>query len=237
MKKHIQFYITVFSLYLVSVSLFAQRSAPGYMGKRFVLKYDQGISWSLGGDAQPMPNLHYGIQAEYTITTSKTLGLDYSFMPRYYKNRVLFGNSIYLQNFFTHRIGINAKLFRRKAGNIAPTGMFSQVGLNLFFINGQHYNTVIDSKFSHLTFDIGPSIGAGKQYIVGKNLMISVDVKLTLPLIAIANGIGAEAGGGPFGNSDLTETQQLKKDLNRKVSWPSGQANILVMKIGFGGVL
>lgn len=236
--NHINKFYILFFLLLISFSAaLAQRRAPGYMGKRFVLKYDQGISWSLGSEAQPAPNLHYGLTADYTLTTTKSIGVDYSFMPRYYKDRIEPGYEYFTQNYFTHRLGIMTKLFRRKNGNLAPTGLFTQVTINFFFINSKQYNNVLDTKFNHLTFDIGPSVGGGKQYIVGRNLMISLDIRLTLPLIGIANGIGAEVGGGFYANNNLTEIQKLNREINREVRWSNAQANFLVMKIGFGGVL
>lgn len=69
---------------MATTALYSQRKAPGYMGKRFLLQYESGISWSLGGDARGLPNLFHSIHGDAVLTAKKTFGFEYTFMYRKY---------------------------------------------------------------------------------------------------------------------------------------------------------
>lgn len=237
-------YISLFLVCFLTVCVSAQRKAPGYMGKRFVLKYDQGISWSLGGDARAMPNFFYGLQGDYAVTNRMSVGLDYTFMTRKYLETLFDAGGAYgmdgivkLRRLSMHRIGIYTKIFSQANGHFAPAGPFFQVGAALFFVDGNYhvgpsYNF---DKYKRVSFDFGPSFGGGKQYILGKGIMLNLDVRFTIPLISIARQINI----GPIGtdNYDLTSEQRFNRKADAAILWSNAQANFMVLKLGFGGVL
>lgn len=250
MKSIVKLAVLVIVSVLFTSSLYAQRKAPGYMGKRFLLKYDQGISWSFGGEARGIPNLHYTLQGDVAVSTKFSVGLEYSFMTRKYdKARGTTEYSYYSQPYlypyyeldrtFMHKVGIYAKLFSQRNGHIAPAGPFLTFGLNVFLLDGRfrRYQTgnysgsiITDKTF---TFDIGPSLGGGKQYIVGNRLVLSLDVRFTLPLLGMARAVNAEMQIGEDGDNFNPRLNRM----NLWTAWPNAQANFIVIRMGIGTLL
>lgn len=238
--------VSVWLLCIGSVlSVSAQRKAPGYMGKRFLLKYDQGISWSLGGDARGIPNLFYTLQGDLAITTKWSVGAEYSFMTRKYEKKLgqpggywANANERYyrLDRTYAHRVGIYAKMFSQRNGHIAPAGPYFSMGMNLFFVQGYYsrFNTQSytgnKSREQKLSIDFGPTIGGGKQYVIANRMVISVDLRITLPLIGMARSFNSAA--------EIENPAKVQQNsLDRWTLWPNTQANFIELRVGLGTLL
>lgn len=231
--------------FLFSGALYAQRKAPGYMGKRILLKYDQGISWSLGGDARAIPNFIHTLQFDGAVTKRSSVGVEYSFMHRKYEKRL--GQTGYANNVnyrldrtFMHKVGIYGKLFSQRNGHLAPAGPYFLIGLNIYFIQGK-YSTFNNSNYTGasgsvnvLSFDFAPSMGGGKQYIVANRLVLSMDMRLSFPLIGLIRTVNNYMDVEPYKGTAL---QKTNLSLHRWTTWPSAQANFIELRIGFGTLL
>ena len=219
----------------MALSVSAQRKAPGYMGKRFLLKYDQGINWSLGGDARGIPNLFYTLQGDLAVTTKWSVGAEYSFMTRKYDKRLsgAYSGSYWLGRTYMHRVGLYGKLFSQRNGHIAPAGPYFLMGLNVHLIQGKYNygNYPSANQQNQLTFDFAPSIGGGKQYIIANRMVMSVDLRISIPLIGLARTVNYEAGFG----SEYQKGEQAA--LNRGILWTNTQANFIELRIGLGTLL
>ena len=223
------------------------------MGKRFLLKYDQGISWSLGGDARGIPNLFYTLQGDWAVTTKFSVGAEYSFMTRKYEKELgrtdgdyyYGGGNPYdhyqLDRTFMHKVGVYTKLFSQRNGHLAPAGPYFSMGMNFYLVQGKYSRYSSDSysgpyrSQNKLAFDFGPSIGGGKQYILGNRMVISVDLRVTLPLIGIARTFNHEAGIDINGGETAKQVDNIA--LNRWTLWPNAQANFIELRIGLGTLL
>jgi len=239
-------------LFVLSVTGFyaqAQRKAPGYMGRRFLLKYDQGISWSLGTYIRGIPNLHYTLQGDYAVTKKYSVGAEYSFMTRGYMKEmggVTHYNSVTdksryykMERTYMHRVGIYTKMFSQSNGHLAPAGPYFAVGLNLYFLQGrfrEYKNAdyqgkpVIDKNF---TVDFAPFIGGGKQYIVANRMVVSVDLRLSLPILGLARSFNNEI----FGANGVTFDEKVNRNQARWTTWANTQANFLEIRVGLGTLL
>lgn len=230
----------------------AQRKAPGYMGRRFLLKYDQGISWSLGGDARGIPNLFYTLQGDLAVTTKWSVGAEYSFMTRKYQKRLgeATGYTYYLPSTYPyyrldrtmmHRATVYGKLFSQRNGHLAPAGPYFLVGLDLYFVQGK-FTKFASSSYSglrrnedRLSFDFGPVIGGGKQYVIANRMVISVDLRIRLPLIGLARTINDNVGIGT--GSEIGKDAVINRSLDRWTLWPNTQANFIELRMGLGTLL
>lgn len=225
----------------LGVSVSAQRKAPGYMGKRFLLKYDQGFSWSFGGDARGIPNFFYTLQGDLAVTTKWSVGAEYSFMTRKY-DKIISANNYYYDDYpnlsyrlgrtYMHRIGIYGKLFSQRNGHIAPAGPYFLMGLNVHLVQGTYrYNTYSSVQQKRLTFDFAPTFGGGKQYVIANRMVMSVDLRISVPLIGLARTINNETGiGNEYGKGGYAS-------LDRGILWPNTQANFIELRIGLGTLL
>ena len=240
-------YLVVLSVF-ICLNAFSQRKAPGYMGKRFLLKYDQGISWSLGGDARGIPNLHYTLQGDLAVTKKFSVGAEYSFMTRKYEKELgrpgygYYDTDRYykLDRTYMHRVGIYTKLFSQRNGHLAPAGPYFATGLNLYFIQSR-FSSYYSSEYvgggmplNHLSFDFAPFIGGGKQYVVANRMVISLDLRVSLPFIGLARAINGNLG---LEGNAATSQQMLNRSMDRWATWPNAQANFIELRIGLGTLL
>jgi hypothetical protein len=223
--------------------LFAQRKAPGYMGKRFVLLYDQGFSWSFGKSIRGIPNFFYTLQGDFAISKKHSLGAEYSFRTRYYGsdyNKYSLGSNFQLERQMVHKIGIYTKMFSQRNGHIAPAGPYFVVGGHFHVIQSNfrakpegHSSYSIRDK--GVTFDIAPFMGGGKQYIVANRIVLDVSMRISLPLINIIRNVGFNTGSF-FGNN-MGDEVIYNRGKAIRATQPNFEANILELRIGFGGVM
>lgn len=236
--KKLPVFLTMVLFTSLCTIVYGQRNAPGYMGKKFVLMYEQGISWSFGKTIRAVPNFFYTISGDYAITKKYSVGGEYSFRTRYYGPAFDQGFKFRLDRSIVHKVGIYSKLFSQRNGHIAPAGPYLIVGAHFHFIQS---NFLVrddwpnsDYYEKNLTVDFAPFIGGGKQYIVANGLMFDVSIRVSLPLITIVRGIDSEVGtiaGNP------TEQQQYNRARAVRAVNPNFEANILELRVGFGGVL
>ena len=228
-------------LFTSSIGLFAQRKAPGYMGKRFVLLYDQGFSWSFGKSIRGIPNFFYTLQGDFAISKKHSLGAEYSFRTRYYGpdyNNYDLSSEFQLERQMVHKIGIYSKMFSQRNGHIAPAGPYFVAGAHVHIIQSNfkarsEYYSSYTIKDKGVTFDIAPFIGGGKQYIVADRLVLDVSMRISLPLINIVRNISGSAGSG----YNTTEEQEYNRGKAVRATQTNFEANILELRIGFGGVM
>lgn len=225
-----------------AVSVFGQRKAPGYMGKRFVLMYEQGISWSFGKTIRGVPNFFYTLQGDVAVTKKYSLGGEYSFRTRNYGpkfDKYEIGEQTQLQRSMVHKVGFYAKMFSQRNGHLAPAGPYFLAGINFFFIDSKYLTKQSDGgtgKYDipdrHLTFDFTPVIGGGKQYIVGNRFVLDVSMRVSLPFVAIVRNFRYTING-----SESDEQQRYNGAKAFRAAMPNFEANILELRFGFGGVL
>jgi|GEM_PF-2013645 len=230
-----------------SIGVFAQRKAPGYMGKRFVLLYDQGFSWSFGRTIRGIPNFFYTLQGDFAISKKHSLGAEYSFRTRYYGsdyNNYNLGSNFQLERQMVHKIGIYSKMFSQRNGHIAPAGPYFVTGAHFHVIQsnfrakpGDYYNSspYYSIRDKGVTFDIAPFIGGGKQYIVANRLVLDVSMRISLPLINIIRNIGF--GSGSIYGDGIADEVMYNRGKAIRATQPNFEANILELRIGFGGVM
>lgn len=231
---------------LFPMSVFAQRSAPGYMGKRFLLKYDQGVSWSIGKSIKAVPNLFFTLQGDLAVTKKTSLGLEYSLRVRKYGTDLdkygassynehisgYYGKAIHrIETMLAHKAGFYGKLFSQRNGHIAPAGPYLIYGFHVHILNGRYYSYVPGIKQKvypsvQTTFDVAPFVGGGKQYVVANRLVLDVSVRLSLPIRSLGDvyNIGVNA-------IDRAPTR------NHMARLSNFEANLIEIRIGFGGLL
>ena len=228
-------------LFTSSIGLLAQRKAPGYMGKRFVLLYDQGFSWSFGKSIRGVPNFFYTLQGDFAISKKHSVGAEYSFRTRYYGrdyNKYELGSNFQMERQMVHKIGIYSKMFSQRNGHIAPAGPYFVVGAHVHVIQSNfrarsEYSSSYTIKDKGVTLDVAPFMGGGKQYIVANRLVLDVSMRISLPLINIVRNITGTVGSG----YNTTEVQEYNRGKAVRATQANFEANILELRIGFGGVM
>lgn len=251
--------LILFCCCLFSLVGIGQRTAPGYMGKRHVLKYDQGISWDFSsGNKSPIPFLFHTLQFDKAITKKTSFGVEYSFMYRKYKNVytdiVQYDNNsrndyrFKLNRSFSNKVGVYMKLFSQRNGHIAPAGPYMTVGLNIHLLL-TNYNTIqktynsggsllstTTTNSNRMFFDFAPHIGGGKQYIVSNKFVLDVSMRISIPTLGLFQGAifgnptTVNYIGGPIDDAERTAVRYHAMLIN-------SCAHIVEFRLGFGGVL
>lgn len=241
---------------LLGISAHAQRKAPGYMGRRFLLKYDQGISWNLGKNMRGIPNLFYNLQGDLALSLKVSAGLEYSFMNRNkYNGETLQYEDLYSTNYKTvdlgmtrtmlHRAGAYVKMFSRRNGHIAPAGPYMIAGFHVYalqarfkkrttFYDDSYYPTSSTNTFVNKTFiDVAPFFGGGKQYILANRMVLDFNVRFSLPVVGLLGGIGdafSELG-------DYSNSAHERRLMRREAMLTNATANFIELRFGFGTLL
>lgn len=261
MLKTDRIFIVITLCILSSLGALAQRKAPGYMGRRFLLKYDQGLNWNLGVNTRARPNLFFTGQADYAISKRTSLGVEYSYMQRigdipmeefeYFYDHD-FSNYRHAEYTFQrnslHKIGVYTKLFSQRNGHIAPAGPYLTVGCHLHVnqamyrrkikgldVNDNSY-VITSDQVKRVYFDVAPFLGGGKQYIVGNRIVLDLSMRVSVPLVGLFGGI-FESLAAAANNHESTFEQRENRLMRRETMLNNASANFFEVRLGFGGLL
>ena len=192
----------VLLLSLFCAAAFAQ--VPGYMGLKFSVKYDAGLMLpAVVGRSGSLPMLYNNLSVDYVITRHLSVGVKYGFMTynapaeaRQFKSTEygtpLYNNTDYKGRYTQHTAAFMLKVFGKRRGYIAPFGRYATFGVYYqhvvdreatIFANGRiGSNSVGPTGFKGTANYGGFIIGGGRNYIVGKRLIIDLGCNINVPL-------------------------------------------------------
>lgn len=227
-------------LLMISLLFFAtviKADIPGYMGLKFAVKADLGIMHpAVVGCPGKLPMFYINGSAESAVSRAWMVGIRYGFMtynaPPYKR---LFNNyrnfpstpsvnpDDYWGRYTQHTVSVYAKKFPYKKGFIAPYGRYFLIGL--YYQYGidrlSEYTAYIDVNekphaivkgYKATAHFGGIMLGAGKNFIIAKRLLIDFGFVINMPLTII-----------------LKEPKEFNMDFYLR--------NLIQINVGFGSLI
>ncbi|MDX2000999.1 MAG: hypothetical protein SFW35_01075 [Chitinophagales bacterium] len=194
----------LFLLLCISISSYGQ--VPGFMGKKFYIKYDFDIQpniLTIGNKGSSIFDIDHNAGVEYTISKSIVLGLSYG----YGKYKTLYSG--YYREFdgfryndidydevgyaTVHTVRFDSKFFLSGLGHIAPRGLYFLTGLSFNSIRPSLADNLNELKLPDVDFsryyDVAIHVGLGRQFIVGNRIVLNYAVDCAIPSF---RGVGAD---------------------------------------------
>lgn len=231
---------------VVAVSVSAEaKKIPGYMGLKFLLQYQGGISPQWNDFKQSYrPYLYHNVQADYVITRKHSIGLQYTrfdYSSAFGKNRYDYATdgtvSFSNRRISANTVGIYVKFFRSNKGFIAPLGRYIILGLN-YQMTTDHLQATVPTNYGSdsynrnlkvVSHDVAFRFGMGRNIIIANRLLISVEGDVNIPL---STGIRAGIAGSALSTNSSPDA--VYKYVNAVDAMLS---NLLQIKIGIGALV
>jgi hypothetical protein len=239
--------IIIIYTFIAGFAMSASAGVPGYMGHRFSLQYQFGISpqWD-DFNSSTLPYLFHTVQAGYVVSRRHEIGMQYT-RTDFTNNQ--FGSSISLSDgsssimdnkkYSGNNVMAYIKFFKPGRGFIAPLGAFIQFGIGYQYYNELAHvspyesgtnGTGVPHYYRINSNDMYLGVGFGRNYIVADRLILNIEIDLNLPVTALARAFPiTNLGDG----TDTDVTSYLKKQNATDVLLN----NIIHIKLGIGGLL
>jgi hypothetical protein len=192
--------ILIFCLALLPLGR-AGAQVPGYMGLKFSVQYQGGISpqWNNLGTSF-LPYYSHNVQMGYVVSRKHEIGLQYTRID--YSsgvNKEYEYSSGTVQTDYRKFTGNNVmayiKFFRDKKGFIAPLGRYYLLGLSyenskdVYHVTTDPNSSVgVPNYTSVVSQDIALTVGVGRNIIVADRMLITIEGDVNIP---ISTGIRA----------------------------------------------
>ena len=238
--------ILIYSL-LIGFGFSVSAGVPGYMGRKFSIQYQFGLSPQWNDFNSPMPYMFHTAQIGYVVSRRHEIGIQYSRID--YNNSAKTGEYIYFsgggtsydgnvdaRKFSGNNMMAYVKFFKPRKGFIAPLGSFIQFGLgfqyytdNLHFNSGQSIDNIyVPHNYTVTSEDIMLGVGFGRNFIVANRLIMNLELDINWPMSAIVRIFPPSTLTG--GSDQYGEFKALNaKDVTL--------SNIIHIKLGIGALL
>ncbi len=173
-------YITVCLLFAGILSGYAQ---PGYQGKKLSLQANMllfpaktNAAYSKAPDYTSL-NITKEASIDYVLGRRNTIGITYKNLRtstlRGYESdaQVIPSGKVY-----SNAIGLHYRVFKRKAGNLAPLGKYTQYGLNVMF-NRTEDSKNPSSNVSFKTYAL--TMGKGRSKILYNRIILNYGLEFS----------------------------------------------------------
>jgi hypothetical protein len=250
--KSIYILIASLGIFLSGYSKKQSLRTPGFLGMRASLKYDFGImaNWDFSGT---MPYMHHNVELGYALTRKHELVLKYSRMDYkgnstkfdyysyptsdYYSGTHLQGiENSSAQIYSSNEAAVICKFYRNKRGYIAPVGRYFFLGIG--YIQSVHKLQLLSNDVSFLpikytkkvtSHDVVIKIGLGRNFIVAKRIIISIEGLLNVPVSGLIRLSPVIQDQTPDYYKDKSLASLANKDIILK--------HLVEFKIGIGSLL
>lgn len=241
-------YLLVLILCLSGFGLQAENpklKTPGFLGLRASLKYDFGamVNWDF---MAKMPYMHHSAEFGYALTRRHELVLRYSRMD-YQGSSKIFGYNGYNgllvngisgqknQLYASNEASVICKFYRNRKGYIAPVGRYFLLGIG--YIHSVHTLKLIAENYEDpdilytkriTSHDMVLKVGMGRNFIVAKRLIISIEGLVNLPVTSIFKMLPSSFVNDKYGS---------ETELVNQVSTNIFLKQLVEFKIGFGSLI
>lgn len=175
--------IFLMTIFLLLVSILSVDAQPGYQGKK--LSVNAGVLLMpalVNATYNKAPgftslNLTKEANIDYVISRRNTIGLVYknvqtSILRSYEEDKT----KVPTGKVFSHAAGIQYRIFKKRSGNLAPLGKYTQLGVNMMF-NRTEDSKNTSSQTSFTTYAV--SLGKGRSKIIFNRLVFNYGLELS----------------------------------------------------------
>lgn len=239
--------ILMVSFLLISEAQAQKKVVPGYMGLKFSIQYQGGISpqWN-NLTYSYLPYLSHNVQVGYVVSRKHEVGLQYTridYSSGMGLNQYDFNSGSTVATDFRSFTGNNVmayvKFFRERKGFIAPLGRYYLLGLSYqnsrdkFHVTADGNSIIGVPNTTYVqSHDIAITVGVGRNIIIANRMLLTIEGDINIPFSA---GIRAARS-----NSDLSGITALSGDTNPYKHFNSIDVllvNLIQIKIGLGALV
>jgi hypothetical protein len=171
------------TIYLLAISILSGYAQPGYQGKKLSVNAGMLLMPALvNATYNKAPgytslNLTKEANIDYVISRRNTIGLVYkntrtSILRNYEDDNTKVPDG----KVFSNALGIQYRIFKKRSGNLAPLGKYTQLGLHMMF-NRTENSKYPDAGTSFTTYAV--SIGKGRSKILFNRLVFNYGLEFT----------------------------------------------------------
>ncbi len=172
-----------FTIYLLVAGILSGYAQPGYQGKKLSVHTNllllPAITNATYNKAPGTTSLNTTKEAsvDYVISRRNTMGLTYKNLRtsslRDYSSDT---QKIPTGKIFSNAIGIHYRVFKKKSGNLAPLGKYTQYGLSVMFNRAEDIkNSAADVSFN--TYAL--SLGKGRSKILFDRVILNYGLEFS----------------------------------------------------------
>lgn len=239
------------TIFLVSLVYCANAQYPGYMGLKFSIQYQAGISPQWNNLNQSfLPYFSHNVQVGYVVSRKYEVGLQYTRLD-YSSGFASKGgftdvndNQIGMdqRSFTGNNVMVYMKFFRERKGFIAPLGRYYLLGLTYQNFRDRFHVTQDDNSaigvpnYTNVqSHDLSITMGVGRNIILFNRMLLTIEGDVNLP---ITTGIRAALSSSNNDPSGLGGPGGLKPNVYKYNNAIDAMlVNLIQIKIGIGALL
>jgi hypothetical protein len=223
---------------------------PGYMGLKFSIQYQGGISpqWNNLSESF-LPYLSHNIQVGYVVSRKYEVGLqytriDYSSAMGLYREDENTSTAISADyRYFTgNNLMAYIKFFRERKGFIAPLGRYFLLGLSYenskdkYHVTADPTSTVGAPNYTTVrSSDLALTAGVGRNIIIANRMLLTIEGDVNIPITAgIRSAVSGAFSPGSYNSANPVSPMNSYKVFNANDVM---LVNLIQIKIGLGALI